>query len=63
MVVCAGTGSVAAGALSWGGCIVPGALPISFLAETFGCSAGVLDRMVIFLGRSIGIAGVLGSLS
>ena len=60
MVVCAGTGSVAASALPRGECIIP--LPISLAAEAFGCSAGVLGRLVNFLGRSVGIAGVLGSL-
>lgn len=60
-IVWTGTGGVAAGAFSQGECIIPGALPIAFVAETFGCSVGFLDRLVAVLGRSIDIVGV-GSL-
>ena len=61
MVVCVGTGSVTGSALSRGEHIALRALSIAFVADTFGRSAGVLDRLVTVPGRSIGIVGV-GSL-
>ena len=51
VVVWAGTGGISASVFSWVERVVPGALPVSFVA-------GVLDRLEVVLGRSVGIVCV-----